>query len=234
MKFISSGYKYQFGNYKVISHKQKWDWGWGWGSKKSRIHSSLEIDSLKTLSKHSLVFVDAGIDTIVINTSVNEHTVFADKASFFSRFFFDSHEIELLESKGSFISTYKSVSDTSVWELMLVYPVVVEMEGNMVADQMTQFKGLLSDGSTLIEIIKIIEPEKGEVSVWKPVEGYEFFMGHKSIAAVQTVPQNAQFVWLHEELDDRLKLVVATAAASIYRWMLDYQISWQEHLDAGS
>jgi hypothetical protein len=231
MRFISSAYKYQFGNYQVISHKQEWDWGWG--SNKSRIHSALEIDSLKTRSKHSLVFVNAGIDTVVINTSVNEYTVFADKASFFNRFFFGSHDIDLVESKGSFIATFKSVSDTSVWELMLIYPVVVEMDGNMVADQTTPFKGLLTDGSILIEIVKIIEPEMGEVSIWKPVEGYEFFMDHKSICAVQTIPQNAQYVWMQEDLDDRLSIVVATAAASIYQWMVGYQINWQEHLDAG-
>ena len=72
MKFISSTYKYQFGSYKVISHKQ------GHGSRKSRkyyIHSSLEIDSLKTLSEHSMVFVNAGTDTAEVNTSVYENTV---------------------------------------------------------------------------------------------------------------------------------------------------------------
>ena len=110
MRFISSAYKYQFGNYKVISHKQEWNWGWGWESKKSRIHSALEIDSLKTRSKHSLVFVNAGIDTVVINTSVNEYTVFADKASFFNRFFFDNHEIELVADNALWIGNERARS----------------------------------------------------------------------------------------------------------------------------
>jgi hypothetical protein len=211
----------------VISHKQGWTHG---NQKFSRIHGALAFDSLKTKSRHSFVFVDAGRDTATVNTSVNEQTVFADRSNFITRFFFNTHEMELIESKGSFISSFKSVSDTTVWEMMLVYPLVVEVENTMVSDRSTIFKGLITDGSTMIGISKVTEPDKGEKSIWKPLEGYEFFLDGKSVAAVQTIPMKSQYVWIHNELDARTKMVVATGAAAIYRWLLDYEISWDEHV----
>lgn len=71
---------------------------------------------------------------------------------------------------------------------------------------------LLTDGDKKIEISKVNESADGKKSLLWFYNGYVFTLNKKQIGAVQTLTK--QYIWLDKELDPRMKLVLAAAAAS--------------------
>jgi hypothetical protein len=207
-KGISSIGKYEFGPYRVISGKGGWE--------KTSHGSPLFSDNsyIKSSSKKSFVFVSDEADTSIVNISVAEN-VAIDGGSWFIRTFTPWSDAEVKNGEGIFESTFSFSSDTVLWNLLAIYPVAAEVDGIYQTDDHTFFRGILTDDNTLIEIAEINVNEQGENSFLYPVLGYEFWLGSRSLAAVQVLPANRWYVWIRDDLDSDLKFLLASAATAM-------------------
>lgn len=200
--------RYQFGNYQVISGKSGWT--------KTTTKSPLFQDhtSSNSSTKKSFVFVNDQADTANANILIRENVTTYDN-DLFARTFLTWNRAELIEGKGVYETDFKISSDTSDWKLVVIYPLAVEMNNEIYKDYKTQFKGILTNNKTYIEIKPVIENENGKKPFLNPVLGYEFWIGSESVAAVQVMPMSNTNVWIKEDLDPKLKFVLASGAAAL-------------------
>jgi len=207
-KGVSSVGKYEFGTYKVVSGKG----GWETTSQKSPLFS--DNTSMKSSSKKSFVFVNDRADTCIANIRVSEN-IEIDEGGWFLKTFTNWNEVEVKEGEGIYETVFSFSSDTAIWNLVLIYPKVVEVEGEYLTDDHTFFRGMLTDNHTLIEIEQITERQDGKNSMLNPFLGYEFWDGSRSLAAVQVLPMNKWYVWIRDDLDPDLEFVLASAVAAM-------------------
>jgi len=205
---VSSVGKYEFGTYKVVSGKG----GWETTSQKSPLFS--DNTSMKSSSKKSFVFVNDRADTCIANIRVSEN-IEIDEGGWFLKTFTNWNEVEVKEGEGIYETVFSFSSDTAIWNLVLIYPKVVEVEGEYLTDDHTFFRGMLTDNHTLIEIEQITERQDGKNSMLNPFLGYEFWDGSRSLAAVQVLPMNKWYVWIRDDLDPDLEFVLASAVAAM-------------------
>jgi len=194
-KGISSVGKYQFGPYRIVSGKA----GWTTTTSRKRLFS-FETKS-ESKKKSSFIFVANDKDTVLVNTSTNtkvSETVISDESM-------------LNQSNDNYIAIISPSADTVVWKMIVVFRSGPEVEGNFRAE------GILTNGVTNIQIREIKQWEDGKSPVFKVICGYEFLIDNKSIAAVQSSLDTFQkkFVWLNQNLDERMKSVLAAASASL-------------------
>ncbi len=211
-KGISSVGKYEFGPYKVISGKG----GWEKTTSKSPLFS--DNSSIKSSVSKSFVFVNEEADTSITNISIAEN-VDIDGGSWIIRTFTPWSDAEVKDGEGVFECTFSFSSGTVPWNLLAIYPVSAEVDGIYQMDDHTFFRGMLSDDNTLINIAEITVNEQGGNSLLNPVLGYEFWLGSKSLAAVQVLPANRWYVWIREDLDSDMKFLLASAATAMLVWM---------------
>lgn len=194
-KGFSSVGKYEFGPYKIVSGKAGWT-----VTKSDKKFFSFKTNS-ESKKKSSFVFVANGTDTLMVNTSTNTK--------------FTETEIQnfswLNQSVDNYMAAIASASDTTAWQLILVTGSGADVEGNFKA------AGVLTDGVTRIRITEVRQWDDGKTPVMKAICGYEFFLDDRSIAAVQSSIDTFQkrYVWLHQDLDERMKSFLAAAAASL-------------------
>jgi len=205
---VSSVGKYEFGTYEVVSGKG----GWETTSQKSPLFS--DNTSMKSSSKKSFVFVNDRADTCIANIRVSEN-IEIDEGGWFLKTFTNWNEVEVKEGEGIYETVFSFSSDTAIWNLVLIYPKVVEVEGEYLTDDHTFFRGMLTDNHTLIEIEQITERQDGKNSMLNPFLGYEFWDGSRSLAAVQVLPMNKWYVWIRDDLDPDLEFVLASAVAAM-------------------
>jgi len=207
-KGFSSVGRYEFGTYKVISGKGGWE--------KTTRKSSLFGDnsSIKYSTSKSFVFVSEEADTSIVNISVAEN-VAIDGGSWFIRTFTPWSDAEVKNGEGVFECTFSFSSDTVLWNLLAIYPVSAEVDGIFQTDDHTFFRGMLTDNNTLIDIAEINVNEEGDNSFLNPVLGYEFWLGSRSLAAVQVLPANRWYVWIRDDLDSDLKFLLAGAVTAM-------------------
>ena len=207
-KGVSSVGKYEFGPYRVISGKG----GWTKSSSKSPLFS--DNSSMKSSSSKSFVFVNDKSDTAIANISIAEN-VEIDEGSWFIRTFTNWAEAEVQNGEGIFECTFSYSCDTAQWNLVVIYPVLTEVDGMYQMDDHTEFRGVLSNNQTLIEIAEVTINDQGKSPLLNPVKGYEFWQDSKALAAVQVFPVNRVHVWLRDDLDAELSFVLASAAAAM-------------------
>ena len=207
-KGISSVGKYEFGSYNVISGKG----GWETTTQKSPLFS--DNSSIKMSTSKSFVFVSAEADTSIANISVAEN-VDIDGGSWIIRTFTPWSDAEVKNGEGIYECTFSFSSDTTLWNLLAIYPVAAEVDGIYQTDDHTFFRGILTDNNTLIEIAEINVNEQGDNSFLNPVLGYEFWLGSRSLAAVQVLPANRWYVWIRNDLDSDLKFLLASAVTAM-------------------
>jgi len=207
-KGLSSVGKYEFGNYKVISGKG----GWERTTRKSPLFS--DNSSIKSSTSKSFVFVSTEADTSIANISVAEN-VDIDGGSWIIRTFTPWSDAEVKNGEGIYECTFSFTSDTTLWNLLAIYPVAAEVDGIYQTDDHTVFRGILTDNSTIIEIAEININEQGDNSFLNPVLGYEFWLGSESLAAVQVLPANRWYVWIRNDLDSDLKFLLASALTAM-------------------
>ena len=207
-KGVSSVGKYEFGPYKVISGKG----GWEKTTQKSPLFS--DNTSMESSSKKSFVFVNDMADTCIANIRVAEN-IEIDEGSWFFRTFTNWSVTEVQKAEGVFETVFSFSADTTLWSLVVIYPTAVEVDGTIQSDDQTEFRGILTDNHTFIEITVTTENEEGKSSLLSPVLGYEFWQGTRSLAAVQAMPLNKWYVWIRDDLDPELKFVLASAATAM-------------------
>jgi hypothetical protein len=194
-KGISSIGKYEFGPYKIVSGKAGWT-----TTKSNKKFFSFETQS-ESKKKSSFVFVANDKDTILVNTSTN--------AKFSET---ELGNMSWLNNRNeNYVAIIAPAADTTEWRMILVSNSGEAIKGNF------QASGILTNGVTNIQIIEVKQWEDGKTPTFKMICGYEFIMDNKSIAAVQSSLDTFQkkFVWLLQDLDERMKSVLAAASASL-------------------
>lgn len=190
-KGISSVGKYEFGPYKIISGKAGWT-----TAKSNKKIFSFETQS-ESKKKSSFVFVANDKDTILVNTSTN--------AKFSET---ELGNMSWLNNRNeNYVAVLNPAADTAAWRMILVSNSGEEIKGNF------QAEGILTNGVTNIQIREIKQWEDGKTPTFQMICGYEFIMENKSIAAVQSYQK--KFVWLLQDLDERMKSLLAAASASL-------------------
>ena len=194
-KGMSSVGKYEFGPYRIVSGKAGWT-----ATTSNKKFLSFETKS-ESKKKSSFVFVANSKDTIQVNTSTNTKVSETEVADWSF----------LNQSKDNYIAIISPRADTAIWKMVIVFLSGEAVEGNY------QAKGTLSDGVTNIQIREVKQWEDGKVPVMKVICGYVFYLDDKPIAAVQSSIDSFQkkFVWLHQNLDEKMKQVLAAASASL-------------------
>lgn len=207
-KGISSVGKYEFGPYRVISGKG----GWEKSSSKSPLFSS--NSSIKSSVKKSFVFVNDKADTAFASISIAEN-VDIDEGSWVIRTFTPWSDAEVKTGEGIYECSFSFSSDTVRWDLVVIYPVLAEVDGFYQSDDHTMFRGILTDENTLIDIIEVNVDEKGNNALLNPVLGYEFWLDSKCLAAVQVLPANRWYIWLRTDLEADLDFILASAVTAM-------------------
>ncbi len=194
-KAFGSVGKYQFGSYRIVSGKS----GWTTTKSSSKFFSSETKSESK--KKSSFVFVSNDKDTIQVSTSTNTKTIESTWGDF-SR---------LNLSSDNYLSVFSMNNDTTVWRMIILAQKGAVVKNNFSAE------GILTNGQKTIQIREVRQWEDGKVPMFKLIIGYEFFLDQHSIAAVQSSPDSFQkkFVWLHKDLDEKMKSIIAAASASI-------------------
>lgn len=209
-KGISAIGKYQFGPYKVVSGRAGWA--------KENFKRGIFSDDVKISfeQKKSFVFVSNETDTIKVNSSLSVLSEMTDKNPLVFRKLFGWHDYEVKQSKETFMASFDIKNDSTVWSLVLVYPVPMQDEFDMsIWDNKTEFYGILTNGLINIEIKRVLEQENGKTSILNPIFGYEFFMDGRSIAALQDFPIHRMLVWVRNDLDENHKSIIAACVSSI-------------------
>jgi len=191
---ISSAGKYQFGPYSIVSGKAGWI-----STTSTQKFFSFETKS-ESKSKSSFVFVANDKDTILVSTSTNSKASETD--------FGDGPWLN--QNTDNYIALISPLADTTVWKMIVVCRSGGEVKGNFKAE------GTLTNGVTNIQIREVKQWEDGKNPAFKMICGYEFFIDNKPVAAVQSnnISQK-KFVWLLQNLNDRMKSILAAASASL-------------------
>lgn len=198
---VGAAGKYEFGPYQIISgHK-----GFTTTKTKSKLFSRFSESESK--QKSSFVFTH-NKDTFVVNIS-DQSVIHIERAP--SGLIFEKggvtigpvDESKVTASADNFSAIISPNNDTTEWAI--VY--------GLVQDSLKQqhYLHILTDGVTQVEIRDINEAADGKKSMIWTYHGYEFVVDGKSAAAVQTAAK--QYVWLANDLDPKMKTVLATAAA---------------------
>ena len=199
LKGISRIGKYEFGPYKVVSGKA------GWGTTKWREDKFNSETYSESKSKLSFVFTVNGKDTILVNTTTN--TKFNESESNF----LGGDMTTLNKSIDNYLALISPSYDTTGWKMVLVSSIGAEVVGKFKAE------GILTNGITNIQIREIKQWEDGKNTTFKMICGYGFFLDNNEIAAVQSnfdlSPK--KFVWLHQNLDEQMKSILAAASAAL-------------------
>lgn len=194
-KGMSSVGKYEFGPYKIVSGKAGWT-----TTTSNKKFFSFETKS-ESKKKSSFVFVAGEKDTIMVNTSTNTKMSETNIANW----------TFMNQSVDNYIAIIAPAADTSVWKMGVVFGSGQDVEGNYRA------AGFMTDGITEVEIREVKQWEDGKSPALKLICGYEFFIGNNSVAAVQSSIDTFQkkYVWLSQNLTEKMKSVLAAAAASL-------------------
>ena len=226
-KGISAIGKYEFHNYKLVSGKV------GWTTTKD--NTSLKANSkISSSNKKSFVFTNAVKDSVIANMSLNSNAeVFTDsiinisvgdvvmvnaKNNFFNRTFFNWSGRTLTKGTETFLANVLFLKDNQSWNLLMISPLVVEVDGTYQTDSITEFKAALSNGNTEIEIKKIHQRDDAKTSLLRgPDLGFEFYLNNKAIAALQYhyMSMDQLYIWFHNDLNEQMKFVIATASTAL-------------------
>ena len=209
-------WKFQFGNYAVISSKA----GWTTTSTKGNIFNT-KTES-KSTKKFSFLMTNKINDTAKVNAANNIETQSLHELEFFSNAFWESDELLLQETQN--FSAYITINgDTSeIWVLFM----------NTISGSNTQgmHDALLTNGERKIFVTPVSSNKNGGDTRSMPALGYEFIENGQSISAFQyygggMMGLNKNIVWIHNSLDEKVKLVLAAASTAILQIKTD---SYQE------
>ena len=209
-KGMSSVGKYEFGVYKIISGKT----GLEKGSSSSEIFG--DHTKIKSSKEMSFIFTGNDRDTSIANIRVVEK-IETDDGNWFSRALLNWNDSDISESEGVFDAVFSFSSDTARWRLIAIYPLSIETaDGTIKLDTKTKFRGMMTNGTTMIEIRQVTESEDERQSITNPVLGYQFWQDEVSMAAVQVLPGNRMSAWIRDDLDPKLKFALANGVAALF------------------
>lgn len=205
-------WKFKFGEYSVGKSKN----GWTTQSYKSNFLNTKA--SSKTTQKFSFELNSGNVDKAVVEaaTDINlEVTRSAEIIPFFSV----GEDKILIDAKNfsALITVNEDTTDT--WFLIMNIS-----SGERVQDERMAY---LSNGKRMIHLIPVTSNKKGEDNRNIPALGYELVEPGKTLGAVQyygggMMGANKNIVWLNQQLDARMKLILAAAMTAVLQVKTGY------------
>ena len=202
--------KYDFGVYKTISAKA----GLTSTKSKSKFFSSVERSESK--QKSSVVITGNETDTATINISLNiQSEEVRQMVLSFSKDRVawereeDASKIKQTRNLVALITTNR---DTVTWNF-----IYVSRESTEITDQDESF-AFVTDGNKRFDIKTVTVWDNGKSPTLYSVVGFEFYADGVVVAAVQNPMDTFQkkFVWLTNDLDEYMKLILATASSVLF------------------
>ena len=198
-------WKFKFGNYSVGKSKNR-------GTIQSYKSNFLNTKaSTKTTQKFSFVLNSGGSDIAKVDAATNINFE-ATRSMEIIPFFSVGEDKVLIDSENfsALITVNEDTTDT--WFLILNVS-----SGEQVEDRRTAY---FSNGKRMIHLMPLTSNKKGEDNRAIPALGYEFIEPGKSLCAVQyygggMMGSNKNIIWLHNDLDQRMKLILAAAMTAV-------------------
>jgi hypothetical protein len=198
-------WKFQFGNYAVVSSKL----GWTTTSTKGNLFNT-KTES-KSTEKFSFLMTDKVSDTARVNAANNISTQSLHELEISPHIFLGSDE--LLQETRNFSAYITINGDTSeVWALFM----------NIIrgSDAHGTYDAVLTNGERKIFVTPVSSNKNGGDTRSFPALGYEFIEDGQSLSAVQyygggVMGMNKNIVWIHNSLDEKAKLILAAASTAI-------------------
>ena len=202
--------KFDFGVYKTISAKA----GLTKTSSSSKLFSSVEKSESK--QKSSVVITGNETDTATINISINIQS--EEVRQMVLSFSKDRVAWEREEDPSKIKQTRNVVAlittnqDTVTWNF-----IYVSRENTESRDQNESF-AFVTDGNKRFDIKKVTVWDNGKSPTLYSVVGFEFYEDGIAVAALQNPMDTFQkkFVWLKNDLDEYMKLILATASSILF------------------
>jgi len=205
--------KFKVGDYAVVSSKM----GWTHSSSTSSFFNT-KSDS-KSSQKFSFVLAGQGVDSAKVDAATNTQlqTHNSIHVSYFSW-----GDDELLKQSFDFSAYISLTSDTSkAWVLVMQDETGSQTDG--------KHNAFLTDGVRRIQIFPVSSNSNGQHSLL-PALGYEFVETGKSVSALQysgggMFPLNHNIIWLHKDLDPKMKLVLTAAMIAVLQLKFGQQVA---------
>lgn len=196
--------KYKFGNFEVVEGKTGWT--------NSGYNSNFFATKVEKSSSQNFWFslADETQNTITVHAALNVKIKTKESFEVFSGFYVGEDQ-ELLNSHNFSATLYYNSDTTKQWLLYMLKESGSESEQTGTA--------FLTDGIRKIIILSATSPKNNGALLFPP-RGYEFVEGGQTLSAVQcfgggSMGLNKVFVWLHNDLDEATKLLLAGAATAI-------------------
>jgi hypothetical protein len=231
-KGISNILKIKFGPYSTDNIKMGISKGQSGNLFKSDVKAS-------TKSNYSYSLIEEGLKEITAEVTEKGELELDDKKSFFYRlvtnvdiqvndnFNLQIGEIptyEIVKNLHQTVANFRSIDGNEAWQCIIVTPMDPSIEGYY-------FGGLITYDDQEISILEVDKNEDNQtyslLGISFPIlYGYEFFQNGKIIASLQNYPLNKQKVWLHNDLDEKSKLVIASIVPVLINTNLTNMDAW--------
>ncbi len=201
-------WKFRFGEYAVGTSKRGWETTHTktnfWGTKSESSSSQ----------KFSFQLLNNTTDTAYVNASKNVDVKTLHELSLIPGL---NWGIEIDEKESENFFAYISLTNDSTVDWVLY---VHNVSG---ASTETKTEAFMTGSSRRINIIPATSNKNGEDKRSIPAVGYEFEENGKTLGALQyygggMMGSNKNIVWLHSELDSRMKLLIAAAMTAILQF----------------
>jgi hypothetical protein len=197
-------WKFRFGEYAVVSSKLSWTTT----STKGNFFNT-KTDS-KSTEKFSFILSNK-TDSASVNAAHNILVESLQEIELIPHFSWGKNELQ--KESSNFTAFIAINGDTSrTWALLMNVAIGGNSEGN--------YEAFLTNGIRKIFITTTSSNKKGVDTRTLPALGYEFIENGQSLCAVQyygggTFGMNKNIVWIHRELDTKVKLILAAAITAI-------------------
>jgi len=185
-KFLRPNKDFSIGSYQVTDIKRGW--------KRSSGFSIFVYENIASGQQYELSVEDAAGQRWNIYTAANLHEKSIN---------FDGWEFDVAPNT-EYYASYFTSPESNAWRFITADP------GHYLARK--DFKGELTNGSMTFVVKPVYRFQDHKMPV-SDIVGYEFLLGDEAQAAVQVL--NGGKVWMKPELSKDLKMVFASASASL-------------------
>ena len=198
-------WKIRFGDYAVVSSKL------GWTTTSTRSNFFNTKTESKSTEKFSFVLAGKTTDSAWVNAANNMVAQALQEIEIFPNFSWGNNEI--LQETNNFSAFITINNDsTETWALL--------MNVNYGQNTVEKYEAFLTNGDRRIAITPTSSNKLGTDNRPWPALGYEFIENGESIGALQyfgggLLGVNKNIVWLHKDVPEKMKLVLAAAMTSV-------------------
>lgn len=198
-------WKIRFGEYAVVSSKMAWT------PMTTRGNFFNTRTESKSTEKFSFVLTNKSNDSAKVNAANNILIEAMHEIEILPNFTWGDNElIQEQRNFSAFININQDTTET--WALFMNFIRGKNIEGSS--------ESFLTNGRRTIFVVPTTSYKNGEDKRPMPAMGYEFIENNQSLGALQyygggLMGMNKNVVWIHDGLEERLKLVLAAACTAI-------------------